>query len=396
MNFCQHLWLKSAIFLNDIGIKVFKISSGDLDNFHLLSKVKKFGKPIIISTGMAGHKLIEKTINFLKLPKSKLAILHCISDYPTHLKNTYLSNIKYLKNFGYNVGFSDHTIGNISSSIAIALGATIINITISRKMNGPDHHCSMPIKELKNFVTILKDVKTSISSTRELTKLEHKTSKIVRKSLHYSKNLKKGSKIKFQDLIPLRPADNNISPNQYKKFIGKKLERNKNKFSALSEKDFKWKIAIFSAARSDFGILKNIILKLEKDKRFDLNLIINSAHLSSKFGNTINEINEINVKKKVYLKFKYNNSNPENIIKYQNNISQEISSYIKKKNPSAFILMGDRYEMLACALSCLQHRVPIIHLCGGSVTLGSLIISIGTQYQEWQIYLSRAYFIKID
>ena len=132
------------------------------------------------------------------------------------------------------------------------------------------------------------------------------------------------------------------------------------------------KIAIFSAARSDFGILKNLIIKLEKDKRFDLDLIINSVHLSNKFGNTINEINELNVKKKIYLKFKYNNSSPENIIKYQNNISQEISSYIKKRNPNAFIIMGDRYEMLACTLSCLQYRVPIIHLCGGSITLGSL------------------------
>ena len=58
------------------------------------------------------------------------------------------------------------------------------------------------------------------------------------------------------------------------------------------------KIAIFSAARSDFGILKNLIINLEKNKKFDLNLIINSAHISTKFGETVNEIKEINIKKK--------------------------------------------------------------------------------------------------
>lgn len=131
------------------------------------------------------------------------------------------------------------------------------------------------------------------------------------------------------------------------------------------------KIAIFSAARSDFGILKNIILKLEKDKRFDLDLIVNSAHLSSKFGETIKEINEINVKNKIILKFKYKGSKPQNIINYYSNITQEISNYINKHKPKAIIIMGDRYEMFGCAFSCLQHQVKIIHLCGGSITLGS-------------------------
>ena len=65
------------------------------------------------------------------------------------------------------------------------------------------------------------------------------------------------------------------------------------------------KIAIFSAARSDFGILKNIIIAVEKNNKYHLNLIINSAHISNKFGQTVNEIKEIKVKKKIYLKFRY-------------------------------------------------------------------------------------------
>lgn len=131
-------------------------------------------------------------------------------------------------------------------------------------------------------------------------------------------------------------------------------------------------LAVFTAARSDFGILRNLITSIEKDERFNLTLLINSAHSENKFGNTDKEIKEINVKNKVYLKFKYRNSEPEDILNYYAKITQEISNFIKKSRPAAFIIMGDRYEMLAAAFTCLQYQVPIIHLCGGSITLGSL------------------------
>jgi UDP-hydrolysing UDP-N-acetyl-D-glucosamine 2-epimerase len=131
-------------------------------------------------------------------------------------------------------------------------------------------------------------------------------------------------------------------------------------------------LAVFTAARSDFGILRNLITSIEKDERFNLTLLINSAHSESKFGNTDKEIKEINVKNKVYLKFKYRNSEPEDILNYYAKITQEISNFIKKSRPETFVIMGDRYEMLAAAFTCLQYQVPIIHLCGGSITLGSL------------------------
>ena len=89
---------KSAFFLNKINVPCFKISSADIDNFHLLKFIKKFKKPIILSTGMSNETKIIKTIKFLKLNSNKLAILHCIGEYPTNLKNTNLGFVKKLKN----------------------------------------------------------------------------------------------------------------------------------------------------------------------------------------------------------------------------------------------------------------------------------------------------------
>ena len=232
--------IKSANFLNHLNVKAFKISSGDLDNFYLLSQIKKFKKPVIISTGMSFNIEIYDTVKFLNLPKSQLAILHCISDYPTKLSDTYFSNLEYIKKFGYEIGFSDHTIGEISSSIAVSLGAKIIekHITLGNQLEGPDHAASMPVNKLNMFIKTLHDVNYSISSKRKLTKDEDITRKVARKGLYYAENIKKGSIITFKNLVPLRPANKNISPKFYKKFLGKKIKSIKKKNTPLKMKDF--------------------------------------------------------------------------------------------------------------------------------------------------------------
>ena len=121
---------------------------------------------------------MRNTVKFLSLKRNELAILHCISDYPTKVSDTQLANILLLKKIKYVVGFSDHTIGANSSCVAVALGANIIekHITLDKNLPGPDHVCSLPCKDLKKFVENLNNVKTSISSTlRKLTKLERLT-----------------------------------------------------------------------------------------------------------------------------------------------------------------------------------------------------------------------------
>ena len=234
--------IRSAIFLNKIRVPAFKISSGDLNNFHLLSKIKQFKKPIILSTGMATKKDLIQTINFLKLSKQKLAILHCISDYPTKIENTFLSNIKSLKKTGYTIGFSDHTVGDIVSCSAITLGAKIIekHITLNKNMKGPDHSSSLECKKLEDFIFKIKSINQSINSPeRTLTREELVTQKVAQKSLYFFKDLQKNHKIKFFDIIAMRPLKNGIQPKYYKSLIGKKLKKNVGKYTLVKEKYLK-------------------------------------------------------------------------------------------------------------------------------------------------------------
>ena len=184
---------------------------------------------------------IKKTINFLKLPKNKLTILHCVSEYPTKLINSQLGFIKKLKTLKYPIGLSDHTIGNEASIASSALGIEIIekHITLDNTMEGPDHQSSMHVKDLKKFVTIIDDLKKSLDiKQRVISEIEIETSKVAKKALYYSKNVKKFKKLRIEDLIALRPLNNGISPSNYSSFIGKKLKQNVKKFQILRKSDF--------------------------------------------------------------------------------------------------------------------------------------------------------------
>lgn len=221
--------IDSAIFLNKINVPAFKISSTDNDNIFLIETIKKFNKPVILSTGMTKIKELERILKFIKFKKNKLAILHCVSDYPTEIRDSKLGAVDQIKKFGYQVGFSDHTRGSSAAIASIAKGATIIekHITLDNNLEGPDHKASLECKKLNKFVKEIHDIKISLRNNKNsISQKENLTKKIAKKSIYFSKNLKKNHKIKKSDLIALRPRLDGVSPIDYKKIIGKTLKNN--------------------------------------------------------------------------------------------------------------------------------------------------------------------------
>ena len=233
--------IKSADFLKNL-VPAFKISSGDNDNYLLLEHIKKFNKPIILSLGMTNHKEIYKILKDIKLNKSKLALLHCISEYPTLLKDSQLGVINELKKTGHIIGFSDHTIGYEASLGAICLGAKIIekHITLNNEMIGPDHKASLNVKHLRDFIDKLRTMENLVKfKKRKITKNEFKTKLIAKKSLFFSQKIYKNEKIKKRNLIPMRPFKNGIPISDYKKILNKKTTREKSKYQQIKLKDIK-------------------------------------------------------------------------------------------------------------------------------------------------------------
>ena len=218
---------ESAIFLNKLGQKIFKISSGDLDNHLLLKTIKSFKKKIILSTGMSTFQEITDSLKFLKYNKKKLHLLHCVSDYPTKLKDTNFGFFNKLKKLGYSIGFSDHTLGFEASVFALSMGAKIIekHITIKKTDIGPDHFCSLEAENCKKFVETIRALEFSMSQkNKNLTTQEKLTRNIARKSIYSRINLPVNTTLTEKNVIALRPKLKGISPKEFTNYLNKKTK----------------------------------------------------------------------------------------------------------------------------------------------------------------------------
>ncbi len=209
----------SVELLYDLGIRIFKIPSGEITNSILLKKIAKLkAVKVIMSTGMSYMQEVKDALNFLIQQGSKkedITILHCNSEYPTPFKDVNLkAMLTIAQELNVNIGYSDHTLGIEVPIAAAALGATIIekHFTLDRNMEGPDHRASLEPNELINMVKSIRNIEICIGSgTKEPSESEKKNIISARKSLYIKKQIKKGEALQEVKLTAKRPGDG-ISP----------------------------------------------------------------------------------------------------------------------------------------------------------------------------------------
>ena len=231
-------------FLNQLGLPLFKIPSGEITNYPYLKAIALCGKPTIMSTGMCNEVEIAEAISVLLqygLKRDQITILHCNTEYPTPMDDVNLmAMVTLAKKFSVNVGYSDHTLGIEVPIAAVALGATIIekHFTLNRNLPGPDHLASLEPQELMTMVKSIRNIELAISGDgiKIPSKSEAKNIPIARKSLHISNDLTIGHKLTEFDLISLRPGDG-ISPMKWEDVIGKRLIVNKRQNEILNWSD---------------------------------------------------------------------------------------------------------------------------------------------------------------
>jgi len=226
-------------------VDAYKIGSGEITNIPLLKHVAKTKKPIILSTGMAYHYEIKKAIKAIRSKgNNKIALLHCIVNYPCDSKDASINYIKKMKKmYDYPVGYSDHVIDNSVSLAATALGAKIIekHVTFSRKSKGPDHKFAITFEELNELVSGIRIVEGSLGSEEYIPSVkERKRVRRARKCAYALRDLKKGEILNVSMFRFVRPAiAAGISPDIFEKFIGRKLMRNISEFEMIRKVDIR-------------------------------------------------------------------------------------------------------------------------------------------------------------
>lgn len=241
IDFCSTPFdLDSVDFLDPL-VEYFKIASADITNYPLIRKIAGKKKPVLLSTGASNLFEIRNAVNELQQHgATEICIMHCILNYPTKKVNANLLMIENLKAEFPNmlIGYSDHTIPDeymILLSSAVALGAQVIekHFTHDKTIVGNDHYHSMDSKDLKQFIENLTILSEALgSSQKHNIPSENSARENARRSLHYSRNIAAGEKIKVEDFISLRPAIG-ISPAEIDTFIDKELKSHVNRFERV-------------------------------------------------------------------------------------------------------------------------------------------------------------------
>ena len=222
---------KSIDLLDDLGLKRFKIPSGEITNLPYLRHIGSVGKPVIVSTGMANLIEVDNALNVLEksgTAKNKITALHCNTEYPTPMKDVNLKAMLTMRDeLRVAVGYSDHTLGIEVPSAAVALGATVIekHFTLDRTMPGPDHAASLEPDELKAMVAAIRNIEKAMGDgVKKPSHSEIKNIPIARKSIVAKKIIKKGERFSEENLTVKRPGTG-ISPMEWDAFLGKSADR---------------------------------------------------------------------------------------------------------------------------------------------------------------------------
>ena len=223
---------ESIELLNDLGLEILKIPSGEITNLPYLRHIGKLNKRIILSTGMSNIDEVKSALNILinsGTKKNNITVLHANTEYPTSMEDVNLRAMLTIgKELDINFGYSDHTLGIEVDIAAVAMGASCIekHFTLDCNMEGPDHKASLEPNQFKAMVTAIRNIELALGgSIKKPSKSEIQNINIVRKSIVAKIKIKKDDILSEKNLIVKRPG-NGISPMKWDEIIDTKATKN--------------------------------------------------------------------------------------------------------------------------------------------------------------------------
>ncbi len=221
---------ESADFLFRLGVRAFKVGSGDMTNLPLLAHLAQKKMPVILSTGMATLQEVKDAVDTLRKNGLKdMILLHCVSSYPAQAADCNLRAIRTMEEtFHVPCGFSDHTMGFEVSCAAAALGACIIekHFTIDKSLPGPDHKMSLSPDEFSEFVRAVRNAGKALGDgLKKPVPCELPVKKVARKSIVASRGILKGEGI-TENMLCMKRPETGIPPRDIKKVLTMKARKN--------------------------------------------------------------------------------------------------------------------------------------------------------------------------
>lgn len=230
---------KAVDLLEDLNVSAYKVASFEITDIPLIKYIASTNKPMILSTGMANENEISEAVNAVRdTGHSELALLHCVSSYPTPIEQSNLATInKLASDFNVVVGLSDHTLGITASLTGVSLGASIIekHFILDRNDKGPDSEFSIEPYELKTLCRQVKEVWSSIGVASYERKQAEEDNVKFRRSIYVVEDIHEGETFNKNNLRRIRPGFG-LSPKHYEDVLGKKARVSLKRGTALTWK----------------------------------------------------------------------------------------------------------------------------------------------------------------
>ena len=215
----------SAALMASLNAPAFKVASGDLTHLPLLAEIARYGKPMIVSTGGASISDVDQAVAVIRAsnPETEIALLHCVSNYPTKPEDTNLACLGLMKEqFGVPVGFSDHTLGEATAVAAVALGAELIekHFTLDRGADGPDHTLSSDPSGMAVLAGAMKTAWQCVGAPAKKPVEDPTSVAQIRRSLNARMAIPAGTRI-TEDMLSVRRPGTGIAPVDGSRVIGR-------------------------------------------------------------------------------------------------------------------------------------------------------------------------------
>ncbi len=216
----------SLQYLVSCEVALIKIASSDISTEPVLKNIAATGVPVILSSGMADEKTVEKALGFFK--DKDVALLYCVSEYPVLPQNVDLKVIPaWIRKWDIPIGFSDHSCGIELSEAAVTLGAKIIerHFTDDKCNPGADHAISLDPTDFSRMAADIRNIESALGpGIKTISKKENKILPLSGKGMYAARNIKKGEIINEKDIFCMRPGPG-VSMKDFQSQLGKKAER---------------------------------------------------------------------------------------------------------------------------------------------------------------------------
>jgi sialic acid synthase len=231
---------ESVDFLDELGVPAFKIASADVTNHPLLEHIARKGKPVILSTGMSTLAEVDEAVAILRRFNVPFALLQCTSTYPSRFDEINLRVIQtYRERYGCVAGYSGHELGIVIPSVAVALGAKIIerHFTMDRTWKGSDQAASLEPQGLQKMVRDIRHVEEAMGDgQKHIYESEVPVRLKLAKSVVSAVDIPKGTVI-TQEMLTTKGPGSGISPVRLHDVIGKRAARGISEDEVIKAED---------------------------------------------------------------------------------------------------------------------------------------------------------------